>query len=468
MEAAEVEAPSKRDVESALSSLQETELRVMLERLTRNMQELEDMYSGLQVEQKELQNENTNLQDTIEKMMQETQKLNIDSSNVNAQAEDPLNVINRLWDRMKPRDTAYTVNEHMGEIKLQREDSEVSSLADVASGLRKSITTGAEQLQQQIDSTAEQLQQLQLREQLQQQLDQSTEKVQQLREQHLAPAVEVLEQRLSTGREQLQQHLAPAAEQFQQLREQHFAPAAEQVQQHLEVGREQVQQLREQHLAPAAKKIQSTFSDFWSHGESWWNEQVASSSNGAVRENFNLWQASFLEAATHVPKKKKGQRGAKSEKEERPASEEEGASALRTLRPMFSTSESSSEQQAPAGSSSSSSGAQDPPPPVPTTAEEVGLGKEEVQEQISSTLLIEATLKLDDGSVQTLQVRAADRCKQVAARFVQENSLKSSFEEPLTAWLKKVEDETDDFPAYLEADLQQICAEQSKRSRGSS
>jgi len=80
----------------------------------------------------------------------------------------------------------------------------------------------------------------------------------------------------------------------------------------------------------------------------------------------------------------------------------------------------------------------------------------------SGNLLIEALLKIDDGSVQTLHVRAADRSKDVARRFVQEHSLKAWFEEPLTAWLKKAEAEADRFPVTIEGDLMEIRKTHSK------
>jgi len=84
------------------------------------------------------------------------------------------------------------------------------------------------------------------------------------------------------------------------------------------------------------------------------------------------------------------------------------------------------------------------------------------EDQISSTILIEAQLKIDDGSVQTLHVRAADRCKEVAHRFVQEHSLKALFKDPLTTWLKKVEADAVKFPVKIEADLMDIQKQHTK------
>merc|ERR1711879_239579 len=56
-------------------------------------------------------------------------------------------------------------------------------------------------------------------------------------------------------------------------------------------------------------------------------------------------------------------------------------------------------------------------PPVPVKAPETKLDADDsstpaAEEQQTSTILIEAELTLDDGSVATVQVRAADRCKE--------------------------------------------------------
>ncbi|CAJ1352049.1 unnamed protein product [Effrenium voratum] len=72
------------------------------------------------------------------------------------------------------------------------------------------------------------------------------------------------------------------------------------------------------------------------------------------------------------------------------------------------------------------------------------------------TILIEAQVKIGDGSVQTLCVKASDRCKDAAERFITENSLKASFQKPLTDFLKKVEKDADTFPVHTEIDLSDL------------
>eukprot|EP00931_Biecheleriopsis_adriatica_P029467 TRINITY_DN17490_c0_g1_i1.p1 TRINITY_DN17490_c0_g1~~TRINITY_DN17490_c0_g1_i1.p1 ORF type:complete len:393 (+),score=78.51 TRINITY_DN17490_c0_g1_i1:56-1180(+) len=74
------------------------------------------------------------------------------------------------------------------------------------------------------------------------------------------------------------------------------------------------------------------------------------------------------------------------------------------------------------------------------------------------TVLIDALVTIGDGSVLTLHVYASDRCKDVAASFVSEHSLKASFEKPLAAYLQKVESEAESFPATVEIDLLELAS----------
>lgn len=84
------------------------------------------------------------------------------------------------------------------------------------------------------------------------------------------------------------------------------------------------------------------------------------------------------------------------------------------------------------------------------------------EERVPMSLLIEARITLDDGGVVPCRVSAADRCKEVARRFVEEHSLKSVFEAPLTAFLMKIEKEAVSFPVEVEANLMDIRQEYSK------
>lgn len=77
-------------------------------------------------------------------------------------------------------------------------------------------------------------------------------------------------------------------------------------------------------------------------------------------------------------------------------------------------------------------------------------------EEIQATILIEALVTLDDGVTVPCRVSAADRCKEVARRFVADQSLKAHFEAPLTAFLKDVEDNAERFPVQVAMNLSDI------------
>eukprot|EP00928_Gymnodinium_smaydae_P029014 TRINITY_DN21975_c0_g1_i1.p2 TRINITY_DN21975_c0_g1~~TRINITY_DN21975_c0_g1_i1.p2 ORF type:complete len:382 (+),score=118.83 TRINITY_DN21975_c0_g1_i1:85-1230(+) len=78
---------------------------------------------------------------------------------------------------------------------------------------------------------------------------------------------------------------------------------------------------------------------------------------------------------------------------------------------------------------------------------------------IDASVLLEARISLGDGSVAVCRVAGAERCKDVAARFVQEHSLKASFKAPLTEFLKRTEAAAETFPVEVEADLLRIVEE---------
>lgn len=89
--------------------------------------------------------------------------------------------------------------------------------------------------------------------------------------------------------------------------------------------------------------------------------------------------------------------------------------------------------------------------------------EEEDEEEMSSSVLIEANITLDDGSVEVLRLRAVDRCVDVAAKFLHDNNLKEQqFKEPLTAWLKSVESSAETFPVKAKGDLFEIRQQFSK------
>jgi len=170
-----------------------------------------------------------------------------------------------------------------------------------------------------------------------------------------------------------------------------------------------------------------------------------------------------------VPKKKK-----KPEGESQRAPDSGPAAAATAEAPVVAAPEKATDQAgAPAAASSSTPAAAEAPAEAPasstpkTEVKSAAAPKEEPKaaaddasqgatEEISSTILIEAKLTLDDGSVQIIQVRAADRCKEVAKNFIQEHSMKAWFTEPLTKFLKQVESDAVKFPVHVEGDILEI------------
>lgn len=99
------------------------------------------------------------------------------------------------------------------------------------------------------------------------------------------------------------------------------------------------------------------------------------------------------------------------------------------------------------------------------TQEEAAAAEDSEEEPMAATVLVEASITIDDGSVQLLKLTACDRCKEVAQRFVRDHSLKVWFEEPLTAYLKDVEDKAEKYPVRVEGDLMEIRQQYSSKER---
>eukprot|EP00913_Durusdinium_trenchii_P004311 g3997.t1 len=123
---------------AALADKDATELRGMADRLTKGHESLteawlrgllfavEEMLKDLEIERDLLQKEKGQLNETISLFMKELQKLHIGSQNtVEPMLEEgPLDFVGRFWETVKPRDTAYVAGEHIGEIRKPGEKPE--------------------------------------------------------------------------------------------------------------------------------------------------------------------------------------------------------------------------------------------------------------------------------------------------------------------------------------------------------
>eukprot|EP00930_Biecheleria_cincta_P071561 TRINITY_DN59050_c0_g1_i1.p1 TRINITY_DN59050_c0_g1~~TRINITY_DN59050_c0_g1_i1.p1 ORF type:complete len:354 (-),score=96.20 TRINITY_DN59050_c0_g1_i1:270-1331(-) len=348
-------------LQAELANCKPDEMREMAKRLSRSVDSMKQMMADLQAEQQELKAENEHLNSTIDLMMQELKKLNIGADNCVEPMldEGPLDFMNRVWERVKPRENTYMVADNISEIRKVEPGEEGNELGRYAQKRAKEV---GEQLQG-----------------------------------ALGPIWAHAEGFLSTAQEEL------AA----QMTAQPSTSASS--------GRERGYSASFAGLAPG-------FDALLAKGQELMGRKATGSFDS--RENAE---------PQPLPK------------DTRPGAVVEIPPAAQQRKTV--------EQKSEGGEEKAENNSKGPDTLNAKTAPE---------EQISSTVLIEASITLEDGSVQILQVRAADRCKEVAHRFIQEHSLKAWFEAPLTTWLKKVEADAVKFPVKIEGNLQEIRKTHSK------
>jgi hypothetical protein len=303
--------------------------------------------TDLEDEKKTLIEEKEQLQQTIDLLMKELQKLHIGAGNTVEPRldEGPLEFANRMWEKVKPRDTGVVISEHVGEIKKPVADGD------------NSPQQPGEKVRQVVDNVASA-------------------------------------------------------------------------------------------IAPVAGSI-------WERGRGAWSN-IQSNIQQKLQERQNAQQAA--EAPKKQSRKGKG-RGKKEEEasvDAQPPSSNPTAEAATEAQKPTVVNVPADVPVVPEIIAEATTSTKTPAPAPEPVVDEAS------QEQISSTILIEAELTLDDGSVQTIQVRAADRCKEVASRFIQEHSLKAWFTDPLTKWLKQVEADAVKFPVKVSGDLMEIRKQHSK------
>lgn len=115
----EVQGVVQSSLVDELEGFDDSGLRETCNRLDRSHRDLEALLEDLYAEQRHLGDANSELCNTIELMMGEIRKLNIKAGNLVEPTlpGGPLDVVGRFWERVRPRDTAVVLNEHVGEIK---------------------------------------------------------------------------------------------------------------------------------------------------------------------------------------------------------------------------------------------------------------------------------------------------------------------------------------------------------------
>lgn len=380
---------------AALSDKDVNELRGLAERLTKGHESLAEMLKDLELEREELEKEKGQLNETISLFMKDLQKLNIGAHNtVEPMLEEgPLDFVGRFWETVKPRDSAYVTGEHIGEIRKPGEK------------------TGP------------------------------TNPLAALKEAAMAHAPQELPNQAAQVQEKVQERV------------------------------HEVQEMGKQ----AAKKLSNAFeearsSPFWQKAQGYWEEKRSEIAKKVheVQEKVHEVQASAA-ASTQRPAAAPGKTRKKGEPRIVAADKSEAAPSDSTTPPEASeasqeTAESSTKEATPEKPKSPEKvpapepNVESAPPKEAEAASAASTASAAPSEKTSrqETILIEAQVKIGDGSVQTLCVRASDRCKDAAERFISENSLKASFTKPLTDFLKKVEKDAETFPVHTEIDLSDL------------
>mmetsp|Transcript_3257 Transcript_3257/g.7681 ORF Transcript_3257/g.7681 Transcript_3257/m.7681 type:complete len:525 (+) Transcript_3257:77-1651(+) len=501
--------PTAEDIRGALGERDDDELRLIGARLTQSCAGMEQALADQQAEQKELQEENAYIRGTIELMMKELQKLNIGSHNLSEPelAEGPLDFLGRMWEQVRPRDTGVAVSEHVGEIRKpvigegspstvevlhQQFLERFSSLTDQSEELGKHITERGQELSKNLVERSQELGK-----------HFSSAVAPNSNSEESATPTEIARQKVSDLHSSLSSAVSEAPSP-QELGK-HVAERSQEIGEHFKQKfssfSSAVEQARSDIMAAAPEAsqqdfsagVQERFSGAWSFF-SQARESLAEAAAGfqesvvpttiprsdddgealspgrapadGVRVDRRTPSIGLLLRDLAYPGQRPATEPSSSGPSSKPAkgvSVSQGSSET-GLPESVDNAESKRAEAASASTSRSSASSAQPeeaveavaaPAAAAGTAAVAKLPKEE-KEEVPSTVLIEARLKLADGTVATCRVSAADRCKDVAARFVSENSLKSWFEAPLKDYLMSAEQNAEQFPVELEDDLMEI------------
>lgn len=409
--------PTVEMLKEEYSAKSDAELVEICKRLEKSQASMTELLNSMQEEHTELETEKVSLNQTIDVLMRDMGRLQIGSSNtVDPQLQEgPLNIVNRMWSKFGPKEQAVLANERVGELRkdpkaLDKENKQVTqhtmTLRHVE-GFGNKVGGLFNQVRQSIPDNVKQ--------NLNTMKDKVVEQATELRA-TAGPTVAGYAGAAGNAAG----NLAGAATNF-------------------------LSQDPTQRAAPMSRAGEDA------------NDEAA------------LRQDPFLRAggAGAAHPKQQGKQGRRKEAAEgsgsSPPPKTAAESSSGTPPSAGKKEEAAEEKQKPEEDEAAADAEEDDDDPGAAVGDDDEFGDaqendedDDLADQISSTVLIEAKIRLGDGSEQALQVRAADRCKEVAARFVKEHSLKSTFEAPLTAYLKQVENDAEKFPHVVEADLMAI------------
>ncbi|CAK9113464.1 Integrase catalytic domain-containing protein, partial [Durusdinium trenchii] len=180
----------------------------------------------------------------------------------------------------------------------------------------------------------------------------------------------------------------------------------------------------------AVKKLSTAFEEarssaFWQRAQGYWEEKRSE----IAKKVDEVRVSAAASTAQRVPA------GKTRKKEPTVVAVEKSDAAPSESTTSATTQASEASQETTEPAESTGRGAEKPKPVEKTEVPEAKVEKAPEKEEKTETkeksptsrqetILIEAQVKIGDGSVQTLCVRASDRCKDAAERFISENSLK--------------------------------------------
>jgi len=459
---------SQEELQEVLSGLSDSDLRQMGQRLARSHEDLRNALADLQQEQVTLTKEKVEINSTITLMMAEMQKLNIRSDNLaEPQLEEgPVEFVGRMWEKLKPRDTALPISENVGELRRPSLSEEPSPMQAATERLKEqvsdqilSISTAIEQARAGVIPTPQggvspQELHAQLQERGQELQKQLTDRFSMMYSSLNEPNSGGYAEAGDATTPSVSKQLGSAWESWEAL----WKPPQEEAEkqpptvgslmsylrtpsQQQELGadsagpgddvpppREHPMQ-REEHGGSSSSSTAAPSTGPVANGHGMANGMANGGggiANGAAMAN------------GHAAANGHGMGPLEADEAQDIQMLVESAMAVSTPAP-----EAPSPSPAPAE-------AVVPPQPTPAPAP-VKKPKDN-----TSTLVLQVQLTLGDGSVETVEMRATDRCKEVAADFIQEHALKDVFEAPLAAFLSESEKNAETFPCKLEADLDTI------------
>mmetsp|Transcript_10166 Transcript_10166/g.22905 ORF Transcript_10166/g.22905 Transcript_10166/m.22905 type:complete len:413 (-) Transcript_10166:109-1347(-) len=404
---------SKRDLEEALAHATQSDLLAMSKRLSRSVEEMSSYHSELLAEQEELRKEGAGLRESIETKMKDIVKLDIGAMNLREPEleEGPLDFIGRFWEKVKPRDNTVVISEHIGELKQAPRDWEEP-------------VNPINELKDQLNIAA----------------DAWGKATERLREQGTG----LISAAKEWGQDMNPVDGSPDGEKSLPRPSPLRIPSL----QGEAVGK-LVSDAQEM-WPPTAARLSGAMSAFSAFAGSL-REQAAEKWPGVVSPSkYQDWGSGVL-----------GPFHTEQEEPEVVPGFENVAGILRPASvPAANPAEAPAEE--PAAAATSAAAEEDAPetdvrPTTPQTQSPEPAETEQAREEDEElSLMIEASITLDDGSVEVLRMKSCERASEAAARFVQEHSLKAWFEEPLRKYLKQVEEDAIRFPAKVEGDLSEI------------